>query len=65
MSTTVEMIAKLKEALARGVLSVEHEGKKIVYQSAADIERRLAYFQDVERKERGGARVTFGEYRRS
>lgn len=45
MSDPAAAIAALEEALASGELTVEVEGKKTTYRSAADLKAALSYFR--------------------
>ncbi len=43
--TTAAKIAKLEEALASGVLTVESDGERITYRSRADLLGAIDYFK--------------------
>lgn len=43
--TTAAKIAKLEEALASGVLTVESDDERLTYPSATALERAIGYFK--------------------
>lgn len=43
--TTAAKIAKLEDALASGVLTVESDGERLTYRNRADLEGGIAYFK--------------------
>lgn len=56
-------IAALEEALAEGALSVEYDGKKVTFDNAAQLIRRIRYFKNqlqeiTGSKTRGPRRAT-------
>lgn len=45
MTTTAEKIAKLEDALASGVLTVESDGERVTYRSRGDLLGAIDYFK--------------------
>lgn len=43
--TTAAKIAKLEEALGKGLLTVESDGERVTYPSAEALERAIGYFK--------------------
>jgi len=50
MAMTQETLDKLKDAYANGAMSVEYDGKRVVYRTLADLEHAIAV---VERELNG------------